>query len=67
MDGYIISSVIYFLLEVYFSMFPLFKSDRFNVFKKGEYGKKLHKEGERERGSRQSIFMQLLFVRLCLH
>lgn len=37
-------------------MFPLFKSDRFNVFKKGEYGKKLHKEGERERGSRQEYF-----------
>lgn len=66
MDGYIISSVIYFVPEVYFSMFPLFKSDRFNVFKKGEYGKKLHKEGEQERRSRQSIFMQLLFVRLCL-
>lgn len=53
-------------LEVYFGMFPLFESDRFTVFKKGDCGTEeeiRNKEGEREGGSRRRIFSRSV----CLH
>lgn len=56
-EGYMMSRVVDFVPEAYVGAFPPFESDR--------SGKKLHKGGEQERGSRPSIvqlFGLCLFV-----